>query len=182
MMSEKVVNPSTIDRQSFMKMLQYHARILNIPGGPSSADLGVPEISIPPLVSVPKNEVPQIPLYSRIRIFVKPPLYCRPSVHVKPVKLSKSLVFQRVKIDIPLIPISYLKVKEALYNLNGFMNTFGGFGKIIRNPYLQKIHFLHKFFNVLFRQLSDAHSSRFSLLERFVLNIGKVHASPNRIA
>src|SRR4030042_5315344 len=78
---EKVIDYPTINRESLIKVFADHARVLNVPGWSSLTNTCIQVICISFFISVPEDEISQIKLHSRIRIFMKSPFSCRPLRH-----------------------------------------------------------------------------------------------------
>src|SRR5664280_1714843 len=106
-MTIEIIYPPAIYRQSLVKIINDHTRVLDVPGRPAPANLRIPIAAVAIPVSVPENEIPEVPLYTGICILVKPYLLLRPLRHIETEQLSKALEFQRIKIYIIEIPVGY---------------------------------------------------------------------------
>ena len=107
-MPVEVVDAAAVNRKGFMKMAADHTWVLDIPRWPPPADPCIPVMRVSRSVSVPEDEITEIPLHSRIGILVEPFLHGRPSGHVEAEEFPEPREFQWVEIDIPVVPISDL--------------------------------------------------------------------------
>src|SRR5208283_5422426 len=105
-----VVNTTAIDRQRLVKIIYYHTWILHVPRWSPHAYFCIPINFFSIFVSMPQNEIPEIPLNSRIGILMKSDLILRPSQHIEAEKFSEPFEFQWIEVNIAFIPVSGPKV------------------------------------------------------------------------
>ena len=56
-------------------------------------------------MAVPKNKISKVPLNARVGVLMKTFFLFRPLRHVEAVEISETRERQRIKIDIPLVPV-----------------------------------------------------------------------------
>jgi len=92
-MAEESAKTAVKDGKGFGDVLADLARILNIPGGFPPSNPSVPARLIFLLTFVLQDKIIEIPVHSRIRLFVKSSLLGRPLRHVQPIKRSNWSIF-----------------------------------------------------------------------------------------